>query len=215
MATFTPRLISGSSSLSWSVALAIIAPMVAAAPQASAEPINRSNWVPNLGATVPDQDPLGDLWTFNCPAGGTVSVSVDTKDDTDTGKSNIDPFLIMGDAKGAFGFSDDNFECAIPPVCGFACPSQTATPCGSGQHWIIVRDWGANSCTGGGGYDLVVEVFAGDGRSLSERSVNLGGGPTRKVPNDALASGSAPTGPALDDEKVPAYALDFDKAEPQ
>jgi hypothetical protein len=179
--------------------------------QASAEPINRSNWVPNVGDTFPFGRPLGDLWTFNCPAGGTVSVSVDTKDDTDTGKSNIDPFLIVGDAKEALGLSDDNFECAIPPVCGFACPSRTATPCGSGQHWIIVRDWGASSCTGGGGYNLVVEVFGGDGRSLSERSVNLGGGPTRKVPNGASTLGIAPTGPALDDEEVPGYFLDFDK----
>ena len=31
-----------------SVTLTIIVPMVAMAPQASAEPINRSNWVPNV-----------------------------------------------------------------------------------------------------------------------------------------------------------------------
>ena len=48
--------------------LAILAPVVAVVSQASAEPISRSNWVPNVGQlNVEGEQPLGDLWTFKCP----------------------------------------------------------------------------------------------------------------------------------------------------
>jgi hypothetical protein len=81
--------------------LAILAPVVAAAAQASAEPISRSNWVPNVGQlNVEGEQPLGDLWTFRCPEGGTVNVSVDTKDDTDAAQSDIDPVLLVVDGAG-------------------------------------------------------------------------------------------------------------------
>ena len=55
---------------------------------------------------------------------------------------------------------------------------------------------------------MVLEVFRADGRQLSERRVDIGGGPERKVPKWALALGKAPTGPALDDEDVP-QGLEF------
>ena len=210
--------------------LAILAPVVAVVSQASAEPISRSNWVPNVGQlNVEGEQPLGDLWTFKCPEGGTVNVSVDTKDDTDTAQADIDPVLLVVDGAGnLLAFADDDVDCTYPPVCGFFCPSVTALACGSdgsdnnhrndgnhgsdGKHSLIVRDFGAAfdeaACQEGGGYSLVVEVFGADGKQLSERRVDLGGGPKRDVPEYALDLGKAPTGPALDDEDVP-QGLEF------
>jgi hypothetical protein len=200
----------------WSVALVVIAPMVVIAPQASAEPISRSNWVPNVGnPNVEGEQPLGDLWTFKCPEGGSVDVSVDTKDDTDTEESDIDPLLLVVDGEGnLLAVGDDEVECSYPPVCGFGCPAVTEVACGSGEkHSVIVRDFGPSTatdtaCQEGGGYNLVVDVFKADGNQLSERRVDLGGGPERKVPEYALDLGKAPTGPALDDEDVPGW-LEF------
>ena len=208
----------------WTLPSAIFASMVAAAPLAVAEPISRSNWVPNVGQlNVEGEQPLGDLWTFKCPKGGTVNISVDTKDDTDEAQSDIDPVLLVVDGAGnLLAFADDDVDCTYPPVCGFACPSVTAVACGSDSgrnahhedkepHSIIVRDFGAAgdpACQEGGGYNLVVEVFNADGRQLSERKVELGGGPEREVPEYALDLGKAPTGPSLDDEDVP-HGLEF------
>jgi hypothetical protein len=196
--------------------LAVVITTLCVAPGALAEPISRSNWVPNFGQlAVEGEQPLGDLWTFECPQGGKVSVSVDTKDDTDTAQSDIDPVLLLVDGTGTLlAFGDDDTACTYAPVCGFACPSVTAVACGSdGKHSIIVRDFGAAVATGtacqeGGGYELVVEVFKADGSQLSERMVRLGGGPKREVPKYALDLGKAPVGPALDDEDVP-QGLEF------
>ena len=142
--------------------------------------------MPNVGQlNVQGEQPLGDLWTFKCPKGGTVNVSVDTKDDTDTAQSDIDPVLLVVDGAGnLLAFADDDVACTYPPVCGFACPSVSAVACGSdghaddGRHGsdsephnIIVRDFGDSGCVGGGGYGLVVEVFKADGSQLSERRV--------------------------------------------
>jgi hypothetical protein len=195
--------------------LAILAPMVAAATQASAEPISRSNWIPNVGQlNVEGEQPLGDMWTFRCPRGGTVSVSVDTKDDTDTAEADIDPVLLLVDGAGnLLAFADDDVACSYPPVCGFSCPSVSAIACGGdGRHSVIVRDFGAAvgnaACQEGGGYALTVEVFASGGNQLPERAVDLGGGPRRQVPRWAVDLGKAPVGPALDDEDVP-QGLEF------
>jgi hypothetical protein len=197
-------------------ALAILAAVAAAAPDASAEPISRSNWIPNVGQlNVEGEQPLGDLWTFRCPRGGTVSVSVDTKDDTDTAQADVDPVLLLVDGDGnLLAFADDEVGCTYPPVCGYSCPSVTALACGSdGKHSVIVRDFGAADATGtacqeGGGYALTVEVVSHDGRQLPERAIDLGGGPRRQVPKWALDLGKAPVGPALDDEDVP-HGLEF------
>jgi hypothetical protein len=63
----------GSHEPKWRTALAIVAPMVVVASQAPAEPISRTNWVPNVGnvdvLSEDIEEPLGDLWTFQCPPG--------------------------------------------------------------------------------------------------------------------------------------------------
>jgi hypothetical protein len=194
------------------LALVLIAPLGLMASQASADEVHRSNWVPNVGQlNIPDEQPLGDLWTFRCPKGGTVTAFVETKDDTDTAQSDIDPVLRVVDGQGnVLASGDDEFNCFYPPICGYQCPRVDNIACGQdGKHSIIVRDFGASVATGtpcqeGGGYNLTVQVFDSSGSQLPERRVELGGGPRRDVPRYALEFGKAPTGPALDDEDVPA-----------
>jgi hypothetical protein len=191
------------------LALVLIAPLGVLASQASADEVHRSNWVPNVGQpNIPGEQPLGDLWTFRCPKGGTFTAFVETKDDTDTAQSDIDPVLLVVDGQGnVLASGDDNFNCFYPPVCGFQCPRVDNIACGQdGKHSIIVRDFGAAGtppCQEGGGYNLTVQVFNSSGSQLPERRVELGGGPKRDVPRYALEFGKAPTGPALDDEDVP------------
>jgi hypothetical protein len=185
--------------------------LMAMASTASAEEIHRSNWVPNVGFLIADtnglEQALGDMWTFNCPPNVVVIVSVDTKDDTDENAADIDPLMFVLDGTGhLIAFADDNRDCTYPPICGFACP-RVEVSCGTGRrHSIIVEDFGAAgspNCQEGGGYELTVEVFNGSGEQLSSSAVNLGGGPRRTVPEWALADGTAPVGPVLDDENVP------------
>ncbi len=171
----------------------------------------RSNWVPNVGERNfgVDEQPLGDMWTFICPAGGTFKLSVDTKDDTDVGRADIDPLVVVLDGKGnPVAFGDDDFDCTYEPVCGYSCPSVTAH-CGRGiMHSIVVRDFGVASQTGvycqeGGGYELDLKVKDSRGHHVPKTDIKLGGGPLRIVPQWALRDGKAPVGPALDDENVP------------
>jgi hypothetical protein len=170
----------------------------------------RSSWVPNVGFLTDDEQPLGDLWTFECPWGGMVSARVDTKDDRDTAQSNVDPILEVLDGEGGLlAFAGDNVECTYPPVCGFACPRVTEVPCGKDNpHSLLVRDFGAaffteEACATGGGYELTVTVFDPEGNRVAASKVQLGGGATRQVPDWAVEEGKAPVGPALDDENVP------------
>jgi len=168
-------------------------------------PAHRSNHLPNVGALASGEQPLGDMWTFYCPDGGTVVASVDTKDDTDLTTSTLDPILELIDPDGnEIATGDDENACTYAPVCGFACPAFRA-PCGSsaGVHSLIVRDYGQSGCNGGGGYELTVDVFDADGNELTPDSIGLGGGASRGVPYWAVDEGKAPVGPALDDENVP------------
>jgi len=173
-------------------------------------PTKRSNHVPNVGILADGEQPLGDMWTFNCPAGGSVVASVDTKDDTDLGTSTLDPILELLDGNGVeIAFGDDENRCTYAPTCGFACPAIGGThgtaSCGAGGTFsLIVRDFGNSGCNGGGGYELTVDVFDASGNQLSQEQVGLGGGPSRGVPDWAVTEGKAPVGPALDDENVPA-----------
>ena len=174
-----------------------------------AGPVTRDNWVPNAGdRTLEGEQLLGDLWTFRCPKGASVSISADTKDDTDEGEADIRPVLILLDGAGNIIASsgENDVNCTYTPVCGGACPVIREVECGSGEkHSIIVRDDGPSTttdrlCQEGGGYTLTVEVVDAHGR---QTVVDLGGGARRRVPSWALDAGAAPVGPALDDEAVP------------
>jgi len=179
-------------------------------------PTKRSNHVPNVGELASGEQPLGDMWTFNCPAGGSVVASVDTKDDTDLGTATLDPILELLDGNGVeIADGDDENTCTYRPVCGFACPQlhdfngNRRVACGdggpSGLHSLIVRDFGTAGVPhcNGGGYELTVDVLDASGNQLSQEQVGLGGGPSRGVPDWAVSEGKAPFGPALDDENVP------------
>ena len=195
---------------------------------ANEDGIKRSNWIPNVGfLEFPVEQPLGDMWTFNCPYRGTVSATVDTKDDTDEAQSCVDPVLWLVDGKGnLLDIGDDEISCTYPQVCRYACPSVRAK-CGEcGKHSLIVRDYGPSGCDKGGGYELTVFVYDAAGNLLPEhavrlggrhrrasRAVMLGGGAYRKVPKWALNFGKAPEGPALDNENVPFFEFFLDDEE--
>ena len=173
--------------------------------------IERGNWVPNVGELdfEAKEQPLGDMWTFVCPPGGTFKLSIDTKDDTDINKADIDPVAVVLDGRGnEIGYGDDEIHCKYEPVCGYGCPSVEAT-CGKGEvHSILVRDYGTATTSGdycqeGGGYKLGLEVRDVTGRRVPAHYIKLGGGARRNVPGWALKQGIAPVGPALDDEILP------------
>ena len=193
-----------------SVMLVAVVVMVGLGTPGYADEIIRSSWVPNVGMLTGDEQPLGDLWTFECPKGGTVSARVDTKDDTDTGLSDIDPILEVLNGKGdLLAFADDNVTCTYPPECGYQCPQVMSVSCGEANpHSLLVRDFGtatltALQCAKGGGYELTVTVFDQQGNQVAAKKVELGGGAKRQVPDWAVEEGKAPVGPALDDENVP------------
>lgn len=191
-----------------SVVLAVLVLTTDAASVGDAEEVRRVNWIPKS-----DLSSLGDMWTFKCPSGGTVSASVDTRVDiVDNNLSTIDPRLKIVSGKGGTVTSADNtVACTVPSACGFGCPQVSNIACGEGSlHSIIIRDSTKNAsddsrCQIGGSYVLRLEVFDKDGNSLPAKKVKLGGGASRKVPAWALddALGPTKTGPALDDELVP------------
>ena len=184
---------------------------------------HRSGWVPNVGKLDPGEYPLGDLYLFRCPQGGTFDARIDTKDDLDIAESCLDPVLEVFDtAGGLVAFGDDDFDCANPLSCGFSCPLVTGVPCGNGGPFsLVVRDYGTASATGehcdkGGGYELELEVFDASGQPVSVNQVAIGlGGSLRAVPLWARNLGFTRRSANLDDENVPSYlVLPFEIAIP-
>lgn len=195
------------------VVLMVLGTLVAFGAFADAQEAVRSGWVPNVGVLGPGEYPLGDLWTFTCPAGGSGSVFVDTKDDLDTGESCVDlTAYVVSNAGTLLGFGDDNAPCTYAPVCGYSCPSFSFSGCDGQKVSVVVRDFGTATTTGtncnkGGGYVLHLSVFKSNGVQLTPAAIALGGGPSRFVPPWAKTALGIPpgseNGPALDDEDVP------------
>jgi len=194
---------------------------------------HRSGWVPNVGnlyyteyyGEYLGEQPLGDMWTFECPPGGWFELFVDTKDDTDYdgGMSCLNPIAQVFNPDGEFiqPFCCQKQECSYASVCAglYACPL-LAGPCAPrrGKTSIVVRDeWAPPSyelCSKGGGYELWLLVVDGRGRPISPTRVGLGGGAKRSVPPWAIGEGKAPVHPALDDENVPLWPVWCEDASP-
>lgn len=166
--------------------------------------ITRRNWVPNPGPDALDR-PLGDMWTFLCPAGGKADLGVDTTTDTADGKAAIDPIAFVIDPNGTrIAIADDDTDCSIPPTCGFRCPRVHDVPCGDGGLFsIVVRGTTGSGCNGGGGYVLNLSVRNAAGEEVSDADIKLGGGARRKLPRWADPTRELRQSPALDDEGVP------------
>ena len=138
---------------------------------------------------------LGDLWTFVCPKGGTVSVTLQRYT-----QSDLDPEFEILDAEGnVLAGGDEEIACSVSSAsCSYLCAQELAVPCGSGNpHSIRVRD---NFCTGGS-YELSVEAEK-NGQALPAKALKLGGGAKRRVPKFLDPDGLLREGPALDDEAV-------------
>jgi hypothetical protein len=204
------------------VGLGLMVMVLSSAPAGAQVDVFRANWVPGAQSFV-----FGDVWTFNCPVNGTVSVSVDTWDDSGATSSNIDPVLEVRDKDGQLlvsasgsptgGLSDDAHPCTIPPACGilnptfrFWCPEIVDIPCGKGNpHTILVYgnpNATSSGCAGGGAYALFVSAKDKKGKDVAENKLALGGGAKRKLPKWAEdQEGIDKSGPALDDVLIPAY----------
>lgn len=184
------------------VALIMMATVLLQALPAVAQAVDRTGWIPSGHY---DEGVIGDMWTFTCPPGGRVTVFVNTKNDTGTGQSNIDPSLEVVDADGnLLGTGNENVVCNFEPVCaplGGPCPLADIV-CGSGNpHTITIYSSPSDVCVGGGGYELSVLGVNRRNRVVRGETLNLGGGPVRTIPN--WAGGVGRRGPALDDEGVP------------
>ncbi len=167
----------------------------------------RSNWIPSGDYS---DGAIGDLWTFNCPPKGRVSIWVDTMDDTGKGKSTVDPVIEVVSRLGHLvALADNNAACTNVPVCANS-PSPCARVfhalCGSGNpHSIVVYSAPSRNCTGGGGYKLWVATTSRLGKVTPSSAIGLGGGTVRVTPRWARDIPAIP--PALDDEGVPSFAL--------
>ena len=159
---------------------------------------------------------LGDMWSFRCPAGGSVSFMVDTHDDTGAGNSSLAPVVEIVDAKGnVVDFEVDNSgsQCSIPPTCqtDWECPVAIDVACGTGVHTLSIFSWPETTCTADGGYDLLMQVKNKNGKLLTPNQMKLGGGPARQLPSWTLQAfapgGPGKKGPLLDDEGIPVIAL--------
>jgi hypothetical protein len=194
----------------WIAALGIVAlGTLLHAAAATAEILYRSNDIQsgdifneNAGQAI------GDLWTFKC-GGGFVRIDIDSNADQDlTGGSptltNLDLGFVVFDGSGAvINGGDDEVACSVTPECGFGCPSTTGfIACGPDPHSIRVYNV-ASSCSGGGQYNMEVEVLDAGSNPVDGKKVKLGGGSKRKLPGWADPTKQNGTGPALDDELVP------------
>lgn len=186
--------------------------------------VTRTNELPNVGQLFvngTEQKASGDAWTFLCPQGFTAKIFVDNKNDNDNdtdgdeNTGNVDLVAEAFDNNGnIIAFGDDNRNCSFAQVCGFECPEvEFVCTSAAPKKTIEVRDFGTAqtsrrdggtemACKGGGGYVITVQVTAPDGTILSEKSMELGGGAARDVPQFITDIGSS-TSPLLDDEELP------------
>jgi hypothetical protein len=190
----------------WRVGVLVAGLIVLGSPTVYSAEFTRVEWSPGGGF-------VGDVWTFRCPAGGSVFASADAFADRPVGEnafeSALDLVLEVFEGQGnPLAASDDDVECAAPIACGGGCPV-LEVQCGRGlTHSRVVRDAGVlEGCDGGGAYLLILEVTSEAGQSLPNSEVKLGGGVTQNVPPWIRRQGVAGRrGPVLNDGPVPLVA---------
>ncbi|HEY7533500.1 MAG TPA: hypothetical protein VH681_12070 [Nitrospiraceae bacterium] len=195
--------------------LVVVGTLLLSSPSFAQTQVGRSGWVPTVGSFT-----FGDMWFFNCPANGTVTVGINSYDDTGDGNSNLDPVIEVRDKDGNLlvdqfgdpfaGLADDTFECFFPSICGTGCPAIFDVPCGKGNpHSIAVYSLASSvseGCVGGGGYFLFLSAQDKKGKDVPEKKLGLGGGANSKLPKWVEdQDGIDKAGPALDDELIPAF----------
>lgn len=179
--------------------------------------IKRTGTVPNVGGLFGDgvsQEAMGDLWPVLCSKGLTLRVTVNNKDDTDTGHGRADLVAILFDGnRNQVAFADDNHECPFTQTCGFQCPMIEYQCDSVSPHYAIeIRDFGTAStepddgseempCIGGG-YQLIVEVVGDVSGTLSEKTTQLGV-PLDGVLTTPFAEFLEDTQPLINDQTVP------------
>ena len=171
---------------------------------ATAVKVTREESLPPQLYAPASGDSISDLWTFQCPAGGSARIKVDTVPVSGGATSSpLDPiFRVYLDTWPAIVASgDDEVSCTVAPVCGFSCPERLIDCLSGGEYTVLVFTSGAVSGTCGaawGVYRIEIEVFdalAGGGLSLPAEKVKLGG----QEPRRGFAWGFIPAGPAADD----------------
>lgn len=167
----------------------------------------RSNWIPSGGYS---DGAIGDLWTFTCPPKGSVSIWVDTVDDTGNGTSRIDPAIEVVDKLGHLVvLANNNASCTHTPVCASSpspCARVLRAACGKGNpHSIVVYSTPSTVCAGGGGYKLWVATATRLGKVSPSSAIKVGGGTLRVTPT--WAADIVKISPAFDNEGVPSFAL--------
>jgi hypothetical protein len=104
----------------WRVGVLVAGLIVLGSPTVYSAEFTRVEWSPGGGF-------VGDVWTFRCPAGGSVFASADAFPDRPVGEnafeSALDLVLEVFDGQGnPLAASDDDFECVAPIACGAGCP---------------------------------------------------------------------------------------------
>lgn len=103
--------------------------------------------------SVPDNNngsDLGDIYTFWGTAGQTITIKVDTVDNTGMGSSTLDPIAFLVDPNGVLiAVSDNDTPCTVPQICGFSCPFIHMPLPLDGIYRLIIGDTNNDICTGG------------------------------------------------------------------
>lgn len=143
-----------------------------------------------------------DVWTFFCPAGGSVKIKVDAVELIGATTSPLDPvaLLFFDTTSSQIASGDDEVACSATLDCSFQCVDITVNCSSAGRYSLFIFNGVLGGCgTAEGIYDLSVEVFDaanGTGSSLTAEQVNLGGEPVKRRLN---GGGKLPAGPAADD----------------
>jgi hypothetical protein len=122
-----------------------------------------------IARKVKDDVPAGrfDLWSLSgLSEGDPIVARVETRDDTGTNQSNMEPSLFFLMSTGpsfaqVAGTTTRNQSCDVPNVCGSPCPIFKRTAPFDGTFFLAVGVNTSGGCALGGKYKLVVTTPGG------------------------------------------------------